>query len=40
MKVPHDIAISKDGSSLYVASINPNRIVKYTMTTVTSLKSE
>ncbi|XP_050433416.1 peptidyl-alpha-hydroxyglycine alpha-amidating lyase 2-like [Adelges cooleyi] len=34
LQVPHDIAISKDGSSLYVASITPNRIVKYTMTAV------
>ncbi|XP_001943881.2 peptidyl-alpha-hydroxyglycine alpha-amidating lyase 2 [Acyrthosiphon pisum] len=40
INVPHDIAISKDGSSLYVASISPNRIVKYTMTPVTPLKSD
>jgi sugar lactone lactonase YvrE len=40
IKVPHDIAISKDGSSLYVASIDPNRIMKYTMAPVTPLKSE
>lgn len=39
VQVPHDIAISKDGSSLYVASINPNRIMKYTMTSA-PLKSE
>ncbi|XP_015366789.1 PREDICTED: peptidyl-alpha-hydroxyglycine alpha-amidating lyase 2-like [Diuraphis noxia] len=40
IKVPHDIAISKDGSSLYVASVSPNRIMKYTMAPVTPLKSE
>ncbi|XP_050539465.1 peptidyl-alpha-hydroxyglycine alpha-amidating lyase 2-like [Daktulosphaira vitifoliae] len=34
IQVPHDIAISKDGLSLYIASIDPNRIIKYTMSKV------
>ncbi|VVC40235.1 Hypothetical protein CINCED_3A021642 [Cinara cedri] len=39
-QVPHDIAVSEDGLSLYVASIFPNRIAKYTMASVVPLKSE